>query len=441
MDLVINMRLEDLFQLIWKNLWKRKSRTIFTMVGVIIGCTAIFTIVSLGNGFKKYITDQLGSVFDTSVVSISPAIPPSSFGAPSTADEKKLKTKLDDKVIKDLKNYPFVKYIVPKLNDYGDIEYKKISTGVSVTAMPMRDLAKDNKLAAGRFAVDGKNECILGYKIALILLGHKPTDKVDEDKIDDILRKTVKLKITKTGAALSTQASNKDNEKIVNLTIVGVSKESTMDDFIIKTPLKVLEDIQKWKSEGNENEDKKNYNSIDVILKDINKIDEAEKILKENGYQINSFKEMQKSIGSLLDGVKIVLAALGGISLLVAAFGITNTMNMAIYERKKEIGVMKVIGGSVKDIKKIFVGEACTIGLMGGFIGIVIGFIVNFLINTIMNLYMNKSGSANSVKIAAASLGLILFILIFSTFIGFISGILPATKAANLDVISSIKEE
>ncbi|MCX7885352.1 MAG: ABC transporter permease [Caloramator sp.] len=435
------MRLEDLFQLIWKNLWKRKSRTIFTMVGVIIGCVAIFTIVSLGNGFKKYITDQLSSVFDTSVVSISPAIPPSSFGAPSTADEKKLKTKLDEKTLKELKSYPFVKYIIPKLNDYGDIEYKKISTSASITAMPMKDLSKDNKLTAGRFAVDGKDECILGYKIALMLLGHKPTDKIDDGEIDNILRKTIKLKITKTGNISNTEVSDKNNEKVINLTVVGISKESSLDDFIVKTPLKVLEDVQKWKTEDSENKDKKTYNSIDVVLKDINKIDEAEKILKNDGYQINSFKEMQKSIGTLLDGVKLVLAALGGISLLVAAFGITNTMNMAIYERKKEIGVMKVIGGSVKDIKKIFVGEACTIGLLGGVIGIALGFIVNFIINMAMNLFMKNNISTASVKIASASFGLILFILIFSTLIGFISGILPATKAAKLDVISSIKDE
>jgi putative ABC transport system permease protein len=428
------MRLEDLFQLIWKNLWKRKSRTIFTMIGVIIGCIAIFTIVSLGNGFKKYITEELGSVFDTSVISISPAIPPSSFGAPSTADEKKLKTKLDDKTLKELKAYPFVKYVVPKLNDYGQIEYKKISTGVSIAAMPMKDLSKDKELASGRFAVDGKNECIVGYKIALMLLGYKPSDKVEEGEIKDIIRKAVKLKVTKP-------SSNKEEEKIITLTVVGVAKESSMEDFIIKTPLKVLEEIQEWKAQDNENANKKSYDNVDIVLKDINKIDEAEKILKENGYQVNSFKEIQKSIGGLLDGVKIVLAALGGISLLVAAFGITNTMNMAIYERKKEIGVMKVIGGSVRDIKKIFVGEACTIGLMGGIIGILIGLVVNFLINTIMNLYMNKSGGAASIKIATSGFGLIMFILIFSAFIGFISGILPATKAAKLDVISSIKEE
>ncbi|SKA78432.1 putative ABC transport system permease protein [Clostridium sp. USBA 49] len=428
------MRFNDLFQLIWKNLWKRKSRTIFTMIGVIIGCIAIFTIISLGNGFEKYITQELGTVFDTSVISISPAIPPSMFGAPVSSEEKKLKTKLDDKVLKDLKNYDFVKYVVPKLNDYGILEYKKISTGVSVTGMPMKNMSKDDKLQLGRFAVDNKNECVIGYKIALTLLGYKTTDKPEESQLNKILRKSVKLKF-------SNEADPSSNEKIVNLMIVGISKESAMDDFVIKTPLKVLEDVQKWKSQDAPNKEDKGYDNVEIILKDINKIDEAEKILKDNGYQVNSFKEIQKSIGSLLNGVKIVLASLGGISLLVASFGITNTMNMAIYERKKEIGVMKVIGGSVNDIKKIFVGEACTIGLMGGIAALIIGFIINFIINILMNFYMKQNGGLTNVKIASANIGLIMFILLFSTFIGFISGILPASKAAKLDVISSIKDE
>jgi len=436
------MRLADLFEIIWKNLWKRKSRTIFTMIGVIIGSIAIFTIVSLGNGFKKYITDEIGSVFDTSVISISPAVPPSAYGAPVTPEEKKLKTKLDKKSIKELKSYPFVKAVIPKLNEFGNLEYKKINTGASITGMPMKELSKKDDLFAGRYPNDSKNEAILGYKIAVLLLGHKPTDKIDDKEIESLLKRTIKLKIAKSGAASLKQSSKKEDDYTINLTVVGIAKESTMDDFTVKTPLDTVENIKKWRNTSALKEENKEegYGSVEVILKDTNKIDEAEKILKENGYQINSFKEIQGGIGKVLDGVKIVLAALGGISLLVAAFGITNTMNMAIYERKKEIGIMKVIGGSVKDVKRIFVGEACSIGLMGGIFGLLLGFIVNFLINMVINAFLTK-GQTTNVKIATATPGLVIFILLFSTLIGFIAGVVPASKAAKLDVISSIKED
>ncbi|MBU3196635.1 ABC transporter permease [Clostridium algidicarnis] len=437
------MRLTDLLEMIWKNLWKRRSRTIFTMIGVIIGSVAIFTIISLGNGFKKYITDEIGSVFDTSVISVSPAIPPSVYGAPVTPDEKKLKTKLDKKAIKDLKSYSFVKSVIPKLNDYGNIEYKKISTGASITGMPMKELSKKDDLLVGRYPTDNKNEAILGYKMATLLLDYKPTDKVDSKEIESLLRRSFKLNSSDTRTMPAAKdSSKKEDEHTINLTIVGISKENAMDDFTVKVPLSTVEDIKKWKASKSQTDAPKEegYTSVEVVLKDTNKIDEAEKTLKENGYQINSFKEIQGSIGKLLDGVKIILAALAGISLLVAAFGITNTMNMAIYERKKEIGIMKVIGGSVNDIKKVFVGEACTIGLMGGTIGLTLGFIANFLINMLANAFITK-GQVAKIKIASASPGLILFILLFSTLVGFLSGVVPASKAAKLDVISSIKEE
>ncbi|SUY48046.1 putative ABC transporter permease [Clostridium putrefaciens] len=437
------MRLTDLLEMIWKNLWKRRSRTIFTMIGVIIGSVAIFTIISLGNGFKKYITDEIGSVFDTSVISVSPAIPPSVYGAPVTPDEKKLKTKLDKKAIKDLKSYSFVKSVIPKLNDYGHIEYKKISTGASITGMPMKELSKKDDLLVGRYPTDNKNEAILGYKMATLLLDYKPTDKVDSKEVESLLRRSFKLNSSDTRTMPGAKdSSKKEDEHTTNLTIVGISKENAMDDFTIKVPLSTVEDIKKWKASKTQNDENKEegYTSVEVVLKDTNKIDEAEKTLKENGYQINSFKEIQGSIGKLLDGVKIILAALAGISLLVAAFGITNTMNMAIYERKKEIGIMKVIGGSVNDIKKVFVGEACTIGLMGGVIGLTLGFIANFFINMLANAFITK-GQVPKIKIASSSPGLILFILLFSTLVGFLSGVVPASKAAKLDVISSIKEE
>lgn len=437
------MRLTDLLEMIWKNLWKRRSRTIFTMIGVIIGSVAIFTIISLGNGFKKYITDEIGSVFDTSVISVSPAIPPSVYGAPVTPDEKKLKTKLDKKAIKDLKSYSFVKSVIPKLNDYGHIEYKKISTGASITGMPMKELSKKDDLLVGRYPTDNKNEAILGYKMATLLLDYKPTDKVDSKEVESLLRRSFKLNSSDTRTMPGAKdSSKKEDEHTTNLTIVGISKENAMDDFTIKVPLSTVEDIKKWKASKTQNDENKEegYTSVEVVLKDTNKIVEAEKTLKENGYQINSFKEIQGSIGKLLDGVKIILAALAGISLLVAAFGITNTMNMAIYERKKEIGIMKVIGGSVNDIKKVFVGEACTIGLMGGVIGLTLGFIANFFINMLANAFITK-GQVPKIKIASSSPGLILFILLFSTLVGFLSGVVPASKAAKLDVISSIKEE
>ena len=114
-------------------------------------------------------------------------------------------------------------------------------------------------------------------------------------------------------------------------------------------------------------------------------------------------------------------------------------MNMSILERKKEIGIMKVVGASVWDVKKIFIGESTAIGFMGGLIGIVVGFIICLLIN--IPLSAKLSTSSEKVTIISFSIGLVAFVLLFSSFIGFLSGLYPASKAAKLNVIDSIKDQ
>ena len=90
--------------------------------------------------------------------------------------------------------------------------------------------------------------------------------------------------------------------------------------------------------------------------------------------------------------VQLVLGAIGAISMFVAAFGISNTMVMSVYERTKEIGIMKVLGCDIKDIKSLFLYEAGTIGFMGGTIGIIISYIISITANLIARAVVNSFG-------------------------------------------------
>lgn len=168
-------------------------------------------------------------------------------------------------------------------------------------------------------------------------------------------------------------------------------------------------------------------------------LESYEGTLRNMGYQTSSFKEFEKQTRSMLLGVNIILGSLAGISLLVAALGITNTMDMAIYERNREIGVIKVIGGSVRDVIKIFVGEACAISITGGFISIILGVLATLGINSVAKSITENMMGQPIEKISVPSFSLILGILVFCLVIGFIAGILPARKAAKTDVITAIR--
>ncbi|WP_251859862.1 FtsX-like permease family protein [Clostridium sp. Marseille-Q2269] len=428
------MKLTDLAEIIWRNLLKRKGRTFLTMLGVIIGSVAIYVIISLGNGFEKYMSSQLNSFGDVNTLNIFPNSDVASMGQGS--NEKNKKKILNDKALKELNKLESVKYLVPKLSSNADILYKKSEMKSSnLTGMQFKDYSKDHELLFGKYPNDSKKEVVLGYKIASHLLNKKDVDTIKKEEIEKLLRKRVKIKVSKQ--------NEKGEEEFItySVRVSGICKEGFSDDYDVKAPISFIKDMLMYKNNDDKFFKNKGYDSIDLILKSQDVSSEAEKYLKDNGYLYQSLKEMQKGISGTLNGVKLILGAIGGISLLVAAFGIANTMNMSILERKKEIGVMKVVGASIGDIKKIFIGEATAIGFSGGVVGLLIGTIISFVINTALKSKLSSNSNGGNVKIAVASIGLVAFVLLFSSGVGFLSGLYPATKAAKLDVISSIKDE
>ncbi|AYE34614.1 ABC transporter permease [Clostridium septicum] len=431
------MKFSDLVQIIWKNMWKRRTRTIFTMSGVVIGCLAVFIISSITNGFQKYLTDEMESMMDTSVITLTPY-----WGAEEGKDKKEgasKKTKLDNKSVEELEKLYFITEVMPK-------KYTNVSTKLKKTEGFARVLAtdfitnKEEDLLFGRYPRKGSKEIVLGYETAKELLGYTWEEKVkDEDEYNSLIGKSVKM-----GINLGYDEDGKliDGKKF-SAKIVGVLSNGKMEyNYLIQAPIKFVDSIIKSNVNLPKEEIDKmlnTYEEIGVKVDDKSKLEEYEETLKSMGYSTRSLIDFEKQSKSMLLGVTLVLGTLAGISLLVAALGITNTMDMAIYERNKEIGVIKVIGGSLNDVRKIFVGEACAISFTGGSIAIVLGLIVDLIINNVGKSMTQSIMGQPISSIAIPSIGLIIGILTFSLFIGFIAGILPANKAAKTNVITAIR--
>ena len=142
--------------------------------------------------------------------------------------------------------------------------------------------------------------------------------------------------------------------------------------------------------------------------------------------------------------MQIILGGIGGISLLVAAIGITNTMVMSIYERTKEIGVMKVIGAKISDIRNLFLLEAGMIGFFGGLIGVVLSLGISTAMNSAYRSFAENSGMASSGGEAYISIikpELAIGALVICFLIGIITGYYPAVRATKLSAIEAIKTE
>jgi len=183
------------------------------------------------------------------------------------------------------------------------------------------------------------------------------------------------------------------------------------------------------------------YQRIDVKVDDMKNVKDVQDTIKSMGYEAYSLNDQLEAMKETAGVIQLVLGGIGAISLLVAAIGITNTMVMSIYERTREIGIMKVIGATINDIKKLFLFESALIGLLGGIIGIGVSYLLSFGINHFGSAFGNMFGTGGETKISIIPIWLVFAALLFSALIGIASGYYPARRAMNLSAIDAIRTE
>ena len=168
--------------------------------------------------------------------------------------------------------------------------------------------------------------------------------------------------------------------------------------------------------------------------------------IKEMGYKSSSMSDYTQQIENFSKTIQMVLGGVGAISMLVAAISIANTMIMSIYERTKEIGVMKVLGCHIGDIKKLFLFEAAMMGLIGGIIGITFSYAASYMLNTFggalgnaLNMFGGDGGSGS--KLSVIPFWLPFVASGFAIIIGIVSGYYPASRATKISAIEAMKNE
>jgi len=181
------------------------------------------------------------------------------------------------------------------------------------------------------------------------------------------------------------------------------------------------------------------YSTVLVYADDMSNVTDIQKEIGSLGFDAYSNTEWIESQMKSLENIQTLLGCIGAVSLIVAAIGIINTMMMSIYERTKEIGVMKVIGCRLKDIQFMFLTEAAFIGFIGGVVGVGLSFAIRPVVNNLFGsneMLMMGGESANLVVLPP---WLILLALIFSTIIGMIAGLLPSIRAVKLSPLEALR--
>ncbi len=451
------MNSADIVNMGIRNMWRRKTRTILTVLGVIIGTSSIVIMLSLGIGmnenFKKEI-ERMGSlnIINVDANYISPDMNMGGGGA-----NKEIK--LDDATLAKINAINGVDAVTPIMYSYWKFGLGKLIGGFSVIGIDSSVMEKfDFKIEEGRLLNDSdKAALVFGCYLPDWFYNPKanyyyggPMEK--PNLITDKLIMTMNMEYgeKRVGGPRGGGSKPAPEYKVKG---VGILKQSNNDKdynaYMDITQLKKMVE-ESNKAQGRQGGfdyypqvSKDSYQNAMVKVKNIKNVKKIQEQIKEMGFGTFSLTDILDSMQKASAGIQAVLGGIGAVSLLVAAIGIANTMIMSIYERTREIGVMKVLGAELSDIKRLFLLEAGLIGLSGGIIGIIFSILISFLLNNAgLSLFINLFGYMEpGSKISIIPIWLALSSIVFATLIGIISGYYPARRAMRLSALEAIRSE
>jgi len=181
------------------------------------------------------------------------------------------------------------------------------------------------------------------------------------------------------------------------------------------------------------------YSKAYVIVEDAEYVDEVMDKINERGFQAYSEKEYADSMERMLKIAQVVLAGIGMIALLVAVIGISNTMMTAVYDRIKEIGILKVLGCDPDELLYLFLLESGILGAIGGALGVAVSYLITHLgVNRIATKLMELDPGE---QLAVIPWWLAVAAILFAICLGVIAGYFPARWAAKLRPIDAVNKQ
>ncbi|EGY80795.1 ABC transporter permease [Peptoniphilus indolicus] len=445
------MNLNDLISMAIKNLKARKMRTFLTVLGVIIGTTSIIVMLSIGFGFQKINTAMYSSMGNLTILDLQ-----KNFGSMNSEMSPKTKDKkLNDTAVAEVSRVEHVTSVMPIYKASATFKSGRyVNEWVDVVAMPpkvMNDF--DFKIQDGRLLTNGDTKHIVFSGGAAKNFRDPKRVNIDaSSKVEPMKSKIEISKINIENSEMNGNFTEDENKPVYSekISVVGVlvPNENDWQNYnTIYMPIDYLKKLAKDSAQfSNTTPPKFNeYSIIKVKVDDIKNVKAVQDNIKAMGYNAsNIFAEILENQNKNILIVQAVFGAISAVSFLVAAIGITNTMIMSIYERTREIGVMKVIGASISDIKKLFLIEAGFIGLLGGIIGVIFSLILSFVFNILAKGFLMSRFQLTGdfePKISYIPFWLILIALLFSCLIGILAGYFPAKRAMKLSALDAIRSE
>jgi putative ABC transport system permease protein len=434
----------DLLDLAVRNIRNSRLRNALTTIGIGVGVASLVAMLSLGIGLQNLANKRLkkSGIFETIFVTSR-----SDFrNADRQEDEQKPEDAplLDEKARRDIEKLPNVAEVVPEIRAMGEIEYAGKTHASFIAGLPPS--AKDDEglaaLKGSFFSSPTANEVLVQKDFANRLdpsgnlIGKDITIRyaARQDSTDDPSGSG--FSITRTERTFRVVGIIEE-EPFGGMRMISRARVFLPTSTAEQMNLMQMADTQQMMRAG---ANARVYSMLTVRVQNSSKAELVQDAIKKMKFGTYSFLDATKNIRrffAILDGF---LGIFGSLALAVASLAIVNTLVMAVLERRREIGIMKALGASDADVKKIFFAEAAAMGAAGGVLGVLLGWGIGRVINAGTNLWLSRN------KLPAENFWfvpwwLVLSAIVFAIAVSILSGLYPASRASKLDPVQALRYE
>ena len=454
----------DLLELAVRNLRQSKLRNGLTTIGISVGVASLVAMLSLGVGLQQLATRRLAGsgMFDTVFVTSRQDFRGFDKEDDQKAPHPEKAPVLDEASRVKMTQLPNVTEVEPEIRVMGEVVAGGETHFGFVTGLPMS--ARENEafdtLKGKFFSSDNADEAILLLDFAKELNTKNPSELIGQDISlrygeRQALSQDSSDRPQLTGDDSTARGSGDDFgfsvvRKQQKLRVVGIVDQEpyggmrTVSRGRIFLPVRTTERLNMAQFNDMRSSLRgasgKTYTTLTVRVKDPAKVQGVQDAISQMGFRTFSVLDATKSLRRFFTVLDLFLGIFGSLALAVATLAIINTLVMAVLERRREIGVMKAIGASDGDVKKLFFTEAGAMGFFGGVLGIALGFAIGKAINIGTGVYLQRH-QLPAEPVWIMPVWLIGAAIAFSIVVSLLAGLYPASRAARLDPVQTLKYE
>ncbi len=426
------------------NLNRARARLAMTAGGVLVGTTAVILLVALTAGLQQAAEASIGSNSQLLELDVSP-----NYGFRAN-DQQEQPAEIKQLTVAEVNKFwkiPGIAAVIPITNlQSGEINAGKYTgyaaiQGIDPKLLPYMGISAQQ----GSLTLES-GQVLLGAHVGDYFYDPKGTGDQQNVKID-LYTTPFKLKLYQYTATTPTQRNIAPKP-------VGLLAENDRFGNSMLMPIQDVLSYNQWITGTKIDPKKFAYDQVVIRAKSRETVAGISEAIRKLGFQSGGMGEYISQLNSFFDAMRLILGGVGGIALLVAAFGVANTMTMAILERTREIGLMKAIGATDRDVLTVFLIEAGMVGLAGGATGVGLSYFLQHLINGALASTgapdPSQPSVANFLPFDTSKIGgqlfvikpeLAVFALILATGVGLGAGLYPALRAARLPPVIALKSE